>query len=207
MPWSCTTTSAVSTRRYQALVDDFGWLQSAQRKRWVTAEGRTNPYQFKVNAGASKVVKPGEVRLSLGGPRLLVTNITVPAVESGPRAIYLLPDRVLIRERSAFADIAYPALGCDAKQTRWIEDQSVPSDSRIVDWTWRYVNISGGPDRRFKNNAQLPVALYSELHLWATNGLNAISQFSNPDAAQHFVQALNVMRAAPLPPTDAPPKG
>lgn len=193
--------------RYQALVDGFGWLQSAQRKRWVTAEGRTNPYQFKVNAGASKLVKPGEVRLSLGGPRLLITNITVPAVESGPRAIYLLPDRVLIRERNKFADVSYPALGCDAKQTRWIEDHSVPSDSRIVDSTWRYVNISGGPDRRFKNNAQLPIAVYSELHLWAANGLNAMYQFSNPDAAQHFVQALNVMRAAPLPPTDAPPKG
>jgi hypothetical protein len=31
------------------------------------------------------------------------------------------------------------------------------------------------------------------------NGLNAIYQFSNPDAAEHFVQELNVMRSMPPP--------
>ena len=183
--------------RYEALVNAFGWLQSAQRTRWVTAEGRTNMYQYKVHAGASTVVRSGDVKLSIGRPSLLVTNIAVPAIASGPRSIYFLPDRVILRERGAYADIAYSALGSDATQIRWIEDQGVPSDSRTVDSTWRYVNKSGGPDRRFKNNRQLPIALYSELHLWAGNGLNAIYQFSNPDAAAYFERALDVMRTAP----------
>lgn len=65
--------------------------------------------------------------------------------------------------------------------TRFIESSPVPKDARVVDHTWQYVNKSGGPDKRFKNNRQLPVCLYGELKLQSPTGLNTIIMFSNAE--------------------------
>ncbi|WP_462388382.1 hypothetical protein [Acidovorax sp. Q11] len=59
------------------------------------------------------------------------------------------------------------------KSIRFIEDGSPPRDAQVIDRTWRYVNKKGGPDKRFKNNRELPVCLYDELQLSSSTGLNA----------------------------------
>ena len=56
--------------------------------------------------------------------------------------------------------------------TRFIEDGWVPSDGTVVDRTWRYVNKNGGPDRRFNNNAQLPIVKYGVLYVSSATGVN-----------------------------------
>lgn len=43
------------------------------------------------------------------------------------------------------------------------------------------VNKSGGPDRRFKNNRELPICLYGEIELRSESGLNTVLMFSNAD--------------------------
>ena len=60
-----------------------------------------------------------------------------------------------------------------------IEDKAVPKDSQVVGQTWQYVNKSGGPDKRFKNNRRLPICLYGELELHSASGLNTVIMFSN----------------------------
>jgi hypothetical protein len=40
--------------------------------------------------------------------------------------------------------------------TRLIEEGPVPRDAERIGITWKYVNKGGGPDRRYKNNPQLP---------------------------------------------------
>jgi hypothetical protein len=56
------------------------------------------------------------------------------------------------------------------------------------------VNKSGGPDRRFANNRQLPVMRYGELRMQSSTGLNEAIQISNVQSADAFVQGLKVMR-------------
>ena len=65
--------------------------------------------------------------------------------------------------------------------TRFIESESVPRDAQVVGQTWKYVNKSGGPDKRFKDNRQLPICLYGELELCSSSGLNTVIMFSNPN--------------------------
>ena len=48
-----------------------------------------------------------------------------------------------------------------------------------TDHTWKYVNKSGGPDKRFKDNKKLPVCLYGQVELKASLGLNTVLMFSN----------------------------
>jgi len=69
-------------------------------------------------------------------------------------------------------------------------------DSQQVDTTWRYVNVKGGPDRRYKDNRQLPVMLYGEVEIGTSAGLHWLLQCSRPDAVEMFVSTL---RQAPHP--------
>ncbi|MFP3435632.1 hypothetical protein SB781_38380, partial [Paraburkholderia sp. SIMBA_061] len=58
----------------------------------------------------------------------------------------------------------YSDLNVRWQDSRFIETEHVPGDARIVDHTWAHPNKSGGPDRRFKNNRQIPICLYEAMH-------------------------------------------
>lgn len=84
------------------------------------------------------------------------------------------------------------------RASRFIEDGFVPSDARVVDHTWKYVNRSGGPDRRFKNNRQLPVCLYDELTFSSASGLNEVIQVSRTGLGADLASAVEALgRALP----------
>ncbi|GAA2510647.1 hypothetical protein [Winogradskya humida] len=53
---------------------------------------------------------------------------------------------------------------------------------------------SGGPDRRFKNNRQLPVVVYGRLTLTGPQGLFMVWDFSRADVAASLAESLNRMR-------------
>jgi hypothetical protein len=101
----------------------------------------------------------------------LTTNVSVLTITVGAASLSFLPDRVLLRDGRRFSDIGYDSLRVRAAPTRFVEDGAVPADAQQVDTTWRYVNVKGGPDRRYKNNRQLPVLLYGDLRLSSSTGL------------------------------------
>lgn len=47
--------------------------------------------------------------------------------------------------------------------TRFVETPPPPQGATVVDHSWLFVNKSGGPDMRFKENRQLPVCKYAAL--------------------------------------------
>ncbi|GAA4966012.1 hypothetical protein HD597_007004 [Nonomuraea thailandensis] len=59
------------------------------------------------------------------------------------------------------------------------------------DSTWRYVNVKGGPDRRFKNNARLPILLYGRLTLRSHSGLNLVWDASQVTLVHAVANALH----------------
>ena len=60
-------------------------------------------------------------------------------------------------------------------------------------------NKGGGPDRRFRDNRQLPVCLYDAMHLSSSSGVNELMEFSRTGLVQLFSAALHDMphRQAP----------
>ncbi len=184
--------------QYQSLNDRFGRAMSCHKVWHVVASGAVRTtYQHKVNAGASSIVKRVPISLSTRGPKVLKTNISVPSVESKARSVYLLPDRILVKDGKSYAEVAYGEAQVGSRPERFIESGPVPRDSRQVSTTWTYVNVKGGPDRRFKNNRQIPVLLYGDVVITAPNGLMLIWQFSNPEGASEMAAGIAAMRAAP----------
>jgi hypothetical protein len=173
------------------LVAAFEALASAHKLWRVMSSGNVQTtYQYKVNSGASQIVKRLDARAGLGGPKRLATNIAVPSVTCGRQALHFLPDRLLVRDGRRFSDVAYASLNTSYGGERFIESGRVPSDGQQVDTTWRYVNVKGGPDRRFNNNRQLPVMLYGYIELASQGGLHWVVECSRAPVAESTAQTI-----------------
>lgn len=177
--------------RFDHLATTHGFTSSVQRVWHVEAQGDlTNPYQQKINAGASALIRRSVASLSISGPPVLVTNIAVPSINANSRSVYFLPDRALVRQGKNYAEVPYASLQATATPQRFIEENPPPTDSQVVGWTWQYANANGGPDRRFKDNRQLPIMLYGRLTLSNPHGLLMVWDFSRPDVVAALAEAL-----------------
>src|SRR5207247_1793990 len=92
--------------------------------------------------------------------------------------------------RDGVGAVSYEDLSIVVNSTRFVEEESVPGDAHIVDQTWKYVNKSGGPDRRFNSNRQLPICLYEELWLNSPSGLNELIQLSRTGIGERLNAAI-----------------
>jgi hypothetical protein len=108
----------------------------------------------------------------------LKTNIDIPAILGGKNNIYFLPDVILFVRRSHVGALAYNQVKINWALTRFVEEGFVPKDSVIVANTWKYANRNVGPDRRFKNNRQIPVVLYQVMTFEGPNGFQKILHLS-----------------------------
>jgi uncharacterized tellurite resistance protein B-like protein len=152
----------------------------------------------KRNAGASRLIQRTPVRCAAGSLPLIECNIEPFSVPVGPQQLLLLPDRLIVHQRGRFASVPYTDLRVDARTAEFVEEERVPGDSPHVRNTWRYVNKSGGPDRRFNDNRQIPVMLYGVLSLQSNSGMNVELQTSSPQAAEAAARALRQL-AQPAP--------
>lgn len=185
---------------FDALVAQWRWLTESQGLWRIVQSGEVvGTYSYKVHAGASSLVKTvAAVASTAGKIKQLSTNIAVPSVTAGNSALYLLPDRMLVREGKRYSDIDYQTLRVFHQEQRFIESSPPPRDAVQVDSTWQYVNVKGGPDRRYKNNRILPIMLYSRLIIASTQGLYWIIQISRPDAAEAISQVISAVPVEPV---------
>jgi hypothetical protein len=190
-------------RDYRALQDAFTELRACARCWQVDAAesqarsrgGRTD---WKRRAGATHVVHKRAVTLALRAPPEVRTPIRVPSLRLERAEWYFFPEGLVIAEARRARGVAYADLEVVRRGTRFVESGELPSDAVVVDRTWRYPTRDGGPDRRFKDNAELPVALYDGLHLRGAAGLDAFLQFSRADVVRPFQAALRQLaRSAP----------
>jgi len=179
---------------YQALHDAFEAMR-ATRKQWhMTASGKVT--DKKRHAGADRVMSRNPISLRSAVPDHVKTNVQVPSIPVGTQTLYFFPDRVLVFERNGVGAVGYENLDATAEATLFIEDEDVPKDSNVVDHTWRYVNKSGGPDKRFNDNKQLPVVEYEAMHFKSSTGLNELINLSRAGVGRGFVEAIRSVSRA-----------
>jgi hypothetical protein len=161
---------------FEGLHGAFETLARCQKAWRVNAKAAV--HNGKYHAGAGSVVTRKDAQFGKGLPPMMKSNLEVPFVKSGPTSLYYMPDRVLVYSTAGVGAVAYRDLEVCGQPRQFIEDGTVPGDADVVGHTWQFVNKSGGPDRRFKNNRQLPIALYEELAFRSTSGLNELYQLS-----------------------------
>jgi len=147
---------------------------SSSDKLWRTVQSGQvqTTYQHKVNAGVGSIVQRVTAEARIQQPKYLSTNIDIPTVRAGKEVLYFLPDRLLVGSGKRYSDVGYRHLTVRRSATRFVEQPGqVPKDTQLIGETWQYVNVKGGPDRRFKNNPTLPVVQYGQLDISTAQGL------------------------------------
>ncbi|MGX9147603.1 DUF4236 domain-containing protein [Mesorhizobium sp. 128a] len=176
---------------YGGLVAAFETLTRCAGKWHVAAGGKIQDLTtWKRNAGASMLVDKKPTKLANTLPQVVRSNVTPPSMHVGRQVLYFMPDLVLVKDGNRFGAVGYADLHSQFAPSNFIETGRVPSDTEVVAHTWAHPNKSGGPDRRFKNNRQIPVCRYEALRLSSTTGLNELVEFSRTGVSQPFCQAL-----------------
>jgi hypothetical protein len=150
----------------------------------------------KHNAGAGQHIVRSGAKAGFGLPPFISSNIKVPFLR-GSRTMYFFPDAILIHDVKGYARISYDQLHTTATITRFIESGFRPREAPVVDQTWQIVNKNGGPDRRAKNNRQIPVVQYDVLRIRCDNVVNDELYISAPGAATAFVASIGFLKQLP----------
>jgi len=133
----------------------------------------------KYAAGAGETVKRMPCAAKTAPPFPFKANVPVAAFKSGKETLVFLPDKLIIVQGVRVGALAYEDFSVKTGTTRFVESEAVPRDAAVVGHTWKYVNKSGGPDRRFKDNRQLPICLYGQLEITSPKGLHTVLMFSD----------------------------
>lgn len=177
-------------KEIQKFYDAFNELISCSKAWHISAQADVRDRKY--HAGASAVIKRSSITVQYKSLPRIKTNIRVPSIPVGKQTLYFLPDRILIFEGKQVGGLSYSSLHVAQSDQNFIESESVPRDGKIVDHTWRYVNKSGGPDKRFKDNPRLPIMMYSDLQFTSSTGLNERVEFSRANVGKTLNKQLLV---------------
>jgi hypothetical protein len=167
----------------------FDNLQRVALIRNIAAEQRGD-VDAKRNAGAGTLVSSTDIRCTVGMLPRVKSNVEVPVLPAGRETLYFFPDRLIVTAAGQYGAVPYDILRAEASTTRVIEGSARPSDAEQVDTTWRFVNKSGGPDRRYRDNPQLPIYEYGVLDLESPSGLRERFHVSRAESAGAVAAAI-----------------
>lgn len=184
-------------RSFTQLAEAFDVLAACGGKWHIAAGGAVQDLtQWKRNAGASHVVKKAATTLVYALPSVVSSNLTPPSVKVGSQTLYFLPDVVLIEHGKSFGAVGYAGLELHWQDSNFIEDGVVPFDALVIGQTWKHPNKNGGPDRRFRDNYQIPICRYEAFHLRSSSGLNELLEFSKTGVVAPFIAAARSLATA-----------
>jgi hypothetical protein len=176
---------------YKTVRKAFHLLNGAEKKWDLTSSKRTN--RVAERTSAANTVTRSEIKISEQHLPILQTDLAPLCFHNmNGGDLYLYPGFLIVYEsKTDFAVISYIDIKINFNQTRFIESEKVPDDTKIVDKTWLKVNKDGSPDKRFSNNYQIPVVQYGELHFISPSGLNEVYCFSNAELPMLFQKSLS----------------
>jgi hypothetical protein len=148
--------------------------------------------RFTTRSSANTEVYRTEVSCMTGHLKQITSDIQAMIFQNANGAdLYFYPNFVVLwNHLEEFAIIGFEEIDIEVSITRFIEDGTVPNDSKTVDRTWAKVNKNGSPDLRFKGNYQIPIVEYGEISIKTETGLNERFQFSSVSLAEAFVKSF-----------------
>jgi len=181
-----------------AMLNDYIFLKnmfervSAMNTIWdVTSAKDIN--RVRERSAASTLITRTKVCFSFASLDFINTKYLAFKIQNANGGdLYFYPGFVIMPSEYSkdFAVIDIRDITLNHRKERFVETDSVPFDSKIVDRTWQYVNKNGLPDGRYKYNPEIPIALYYGLDLKSPKGLFESYQFSNADLAEKFCIAF-----------------
>lgn len=176
---------------FHRLCDEFSIASKAQRI-WDTV-GQRDVNRAAERTAATRVIARKPVKFHLDKCELIEAKWSAPHLQNANGGdIYFYPAFALyFVTAESFALIEYKEIQLTYRPIRFIEEETVPSDAKVVGSTWAKTNKDGSPDRRFKENYRIPVAEYGRLLIKSTSGMNEEYMLSDAASAERFANALS----------------
>jgi hypothetical protein len=181
--------------QFTALVDSATQAASAARTWHISASA--NVRDRKYHAGASSTVDRKGAKFSNAQPPYIASNLDPVTLTLSKATFYFFPDRLVVFSNGHVGAVTYANLHAKPMISKFIEEEGVPRDSKVVARTWKYVNKSGGPDKRFKNNRELPICAYGEISLKSEFGINELLMISQLGPEVRLAEAINRLGSQP----------
>ena len=177
-------------RIYGELVRAFGALRNVAKTWDITAESAID--RVKTRSHASRGLDRHPARLFLSSSTYInYENSALVFENKNGEDIYIYPGvAVMERNDGAFALIDLRDLNVEYANVNFVEEEAVPGDTYVIKHTWAKVNKDGSPDRRFRDNYQIPVCQYGQLVLRSKNGIREEYQFSTTKQPREFAEAF-----------------
>lgn len=182
-------TDVKASKKYQDLIDSINRINTSEMK-WLL-QSKAQVFDSKYHAGAGHLVNRKLFNIVKGTDRYIKTNIDVYALKLDYKVMYFFPDRLILKVNNKYSVISYKNIDLQVNDYTFIESEKVPSDGKIIDRTWQYVNKKGGPDKRFKNNKELPILKYEMLTMTSKSGLHEQLVFSKLGNSNYFKNSIN----------------
>jgi hypothetical protein len=165
--------------QYQKLVESFQKLCQMEKVWDITASHAND--QFATRSSAAYNVMRRPVKFNLASlPEIKSKTQAMLWQNANGADLYFYPNFVVVwNNKNHFAIIGYNELNLSYHTSRFIEEEGVPKDAVVIDKTWAKVNKNGQPDRRFKDNYQIPIVAYGNIELSTHTGLNERYLFSS----------------------------
>ncbi|MGA7454711.1 MAG: DUF4236 domain-containing protein [Rhodoplanes sp.] len=147
---------------------------------------------------ADELVNRNRVQLEFGTSAIIMSKYQALVLgNANGEDIYIYPGFVMMRSPGQdFALIDVRDLVLELRLSRFFEEEQVPSDSEVVGYTWAKTNRDGSPDRRFRDNYQIPVVQYAQLWFRSPTGLQEAYLISNFGTTEAFVAAFREYQMA-----------
>ena len=180
-----------ATKAYEAVTRAFDKMMACAGKWHREAQGDVHDLAtWKRNAGAGRLVKRKSTDLAYATPGVIASNIKPPLIRFGRQSVYFFPDTAFVVDGKQVGAISYDNISIQGEGISFIEVETVPADAKVIRQTWKYLNKSGGPDRRFSNNYQIPVCRYELAQFSSSSGLNELLEFSRTGVVEPFANAI-----------------
>lgn len=157
-----------AAERFEKLCDEIRRISNVSKLQAIKATAQYLDTRYTGGAGQGVTLVASSV--TFGDMPGVSANVAIPQISSDTTTIAFCPDRILLFQKSGVGAVEYKNIILDVADTKFHEDGVVPRDATVIGHTWQYVNNNGTPDRRFKDNKQIPICMYSVLHVGVQQG-------------------------------------
>lgn len=148
------------------------------------ATENADPKQF---GGSSVVYKRARCKGQRKMPFYVSVNVPTLYIRLGRgEELLLLPDVLVYIHGFKAGAVEYQHLEVDELIETYTDSEANPSDAIVLEYRWLHANKNGNPDKRYKDNRQIPTCQYGALRISAPSGMDLLLMCSNLRIAEEF---------------------
>jgi hypothetical protein len=178
-------------KKYEQLQNSFKNLGTSHKIWDIT--GAHFQDRVAARSSADTLINRRDARIGFKSLPIITSNYEALYFQNRNGAdLYFYPTFILMHTNDQnFAIIGLDELHVKFSSVRFTETGTVPRDSKVIRKTWAKVNKNGTPDKRFKNNYQIPVVEYGRLNFSSAKVINEEYQISNFEFTKEFAHAFH----------------